>query len=58
MQGLLELKEQCLHPATNKPYLKSLRAGKDNSPEGWQVLPSLLYLCTPSLLTATIINES
>ncbi|KAJ7030602.1 stress responsive A/B barrel domain-containing protein [Mycena alexandri] len=31
---LLALKENCLHPQTNKPYLKTSYGGKNNSPEG------------------------
>lgn len=28
------LAQQCIHPETNKPYIKSLKAGRQNSPEG------------------------
>lgn len=28
------LAQQCLHPETNKPYITSLKAGRQNSPEG------------------------
>ena len=35
---MLSLKEQCLHPETKQPYLKSVVGGRDNSPEGMQVL--------------------
>jgi hypothetical protein len=31
------LKEKCLHPLSNTPYIKSLRGGQDISPEGLQV---------------------
>ncbi|KAK5628473.1 hypothetical protein RRF57_004188 [Xylaria bambusicola] len=34
--SMLALKDNCLHPATQKPYIKSLTGGKDNSPEGRQ----------------------
>ncbi|KAJ6497751.1 stress responsive A/B barrel domain-containing protein [Mycena sanguinolenta] len=34
--GMLSLKEGCLHPETQRPYIKSLTGGKDNSPEGLQ----------------------
>ena len=34
---MLALKDQCMHPSTNKPYLKTSVGGKDNSPEGIQV---------------------
>ncbi|KAF5020121.1 hypothetical protein F66182_7853 [Fusarium sp. NRRL 66182] len=30
------LKDQCIHPTTNAPYIVSLQGGKDNSPEGLQ----------------------
>ncbi|GAB1320904.1 hypothetical protein MFIFM68171_11114 [Madurella fahalii] len=32
----LALKETCLHPTSNSIYIKSLKGGKDNSPEGLQ----------------------
>ncbi|KAK3987518.1 dabb-domain-containing protein [Cladorrhinum sp. PSN332] len=32
----LALKETCVHPTSNSPYIKSLKGGKDNSPEGLQ----------------------
>ncbi|KAL2022811.1 hypothetical protein VTK56DRAFT_4627 [Thermocarpiscus australiensis] len=32
----LALKQECLHPARNEPYIRSLKGGKDNSPEGLQ----------------------
>ncbi|EOO03409.1 putative stress responsive a b barrel domain protein [Phaeoacremonium minimum UCRPA7] len=32
--GMLELKDKCLHPETNKPYLKMGIGGINNSPEG------------------------
>lgn len=28
------LAQKCLHPKTGKPYIKSLKAGRQNSPEG------------------------
>ncbi|KAJ7720801.1 hypothetical protein B0H16DRAFT_1603935 [Mycena metata] len=31
---LLALKDKCLDPQTNKPYLKAVSGGKNNSPEG------------------------
>ncbi|KAH0144988.1 hypothetical protein KCU67_g12838, partial [Aureobasidium melanogenum] len=31
---MLGLKDTCLHPQTNKPYLKSYGGGSNNSPEG------------------------
>ncbi|OCL09562.1 hypothetical protein AOQ84DRAFT_18479 [Glonium stellatum] len=33
---MLALREKCLHPSTQKPYLKSSAGGRDNSPEGHQ----------------------
>ncbi|KAG7094303.1 hypothetical protein E1B28_007905 [Marasmius oreades] len=32
----LDLKEKCIDPRTNQPYLKSVIGGLDNSPEGLQ----------------------
>ncbi|KAM0236646.1 hypothetical protein ACHAP5_009282 [Fusarium lateritium] len=32
----ISLKDQCVHPTSNKPYILSLQGGKDNSPEGMQ----------------------
>ncbi|KAI0975447.1 stress responsive A/B barrel domain-containing protein [Xylaria arbuscula] len=34
--GMLSLKDNCLHPTTQMPYIKSLTGGKDNSIEGRQ----------------------
>lgn len=34
---MLALAHTCLHPETQKPYLKSITGGKDNSIEGIQV---------------------
>jgi hypothetical protein len=33
----IDLKEQCIHPTSSKPYILSLKGGQDNSPEGLQV---------------------
>ncbi|KAF2965015.1 hypothetical protein GQX73_g8554 [Xylaria multiplex] len=33
---MLSLKDACLRDGTQKPYIKSLTGGKDNSPEGLQ----------------------
>lgn len=33
----LSLKESCIHPTKQAPYIVSLKGGKDNSPEGLQV---------------------
>ncbi|KXX82643.1 hypothetical protein MMYC01_201085 [Madurella mycetomatis] len=32
----LALRETCLHPTSNSVYIRSLKGGKDNSPEGLQ----------------------
>ncbi|KAH0494658.1 hypothetical protein TgHK011_008249 [Trichoderma gracile] len=32
----LALKDNCIHPTTNAPYITSLKGGQDNSPEGLQ----------------------
>lgn len=34
---MLGLKDNCLHPSSSKPYIKSSSGGADNSPEGIQV---------------------
>ncbi|KAI1324890.1 stress responsive A/B barrel domain-containing protein [Xylariaceae sp. FL0255] len=34
IKGMLALKDTCLHAETQKPYIKPLTGGKDNSPEG------------------------
>ncbi|CAN9458030.1 hypothetical protein GT037_005503 [Alternaria burnsii] len=31
---MLGLKDQCIHPTSQKPYIKSFSGGKNNSPEG------------------------
>ncbi|RDW60260.1 hypothetical protein BP5796_11866 [Coleophoma crateriformis] len=31
---MLALKDKCLHPTTNTPYVKMAMGGKENSPEG------------------------
>ncbi|KAB8258188.1 hypothetical protein BDV32DRAFT_126239 [Aspergillus pseudonomiae] len=33
---MLALKDNCLHPSSNKPYIKTSFGGIDNSPEGIQ----------------------
>ncbi|KAK0663012.1 putative stress responsive A/B barrel domain protein [Cercophora samala] len=32
----IALKDTCLHPTSHTPYIKSIKGGKDNSPEGLQ----------------------
>ncbi|KAH6683418.1 hypothetical protein B0J14DRAFT_613271 [Halenospora varia] len=36
MASLEALKTKCVHPDTKKSYIKSVRLGRDNSPEGFQ----------------------
>lgn len=36
-QRMLALKDSCVHPTSQKPYIKSASGGTDNSPEGIQV---------------------
>lgn len=33
---MLALKDNCIHPETKQPYVKTGKGGKDNSPEGRQ----------------------
>ncbi|PGG97904.1 hypothetical protein GX51_07078 [Blastomyces parvus] len=33
---MLALKDNCIHPTHQKPYIKTATGGKDNSPEGLQ----------------------
>ncbi|KAJ5770240.1 uncharacterized protein N7511_002291 [Penicillium nucicola] len=35
-QRMLALRENCLHPTSQKPYIKTALGGKDNSQEGMQ----------------------
>ncbi|KAK5111992.1 hypothetical protein LTR62_004526 [Meristemomyces frigidus] len=35
-ERMLALSEKCIHPTTNKPYVKSHGGGRDTSPEGNQ----------------------
>ncbi|KAL4885402.1 dabb-domain-containing protein [Aspergillus karnatakaensis] len=32
-QRVVDLRNACLHPSTQQPYIKSFRAGRNNSPE-------------------------
>jgi hypothetical protein len=34
--GLLALKQECIHPTTKQTYIKSSVGGRENSPEGHQ----------------------
>jgi hypothetical protein len=35
---MIALRENCIHPTTNKPYILDSSGGRDNSPEGHQVV--------------------
>jgi hypothetical protein len=35
---MLALRENCIHPTTKKPYILESSGGRDNSPEGHQVV--------------------
>lgn len=41
---MLALQDQCVHPTSKKPYVKSHGGGRDNSPEGHQVVATLIPL--------------
>ena len=43
---MLALREKCIHPITQKPYVKSSMGGRDNSPEGHQVGETVPLLST------------
>lgn len=52
-QGLyrmLSLKDNCIHPETKKPYLKSITGGKDNSIERLQVPHRLSLFFRPWII--------
>ncbi|KAI6384902.1 hypothetical protein MCOR23_011704 [Pyricularia oryzae] len=34
--SMVALKDKCLHPESQAPYIKSMSGGKDNSPENLQ----------------------
>lgn len=40
---MLALASACVHPTTNKAYLKSVIGGKENSVEGRQVITPAPY---------------
>ena len=40
---MMALKDTCLHPTSQKPYILSFTGGKDHSPEGAQVGISLPF---------------
>ena len=39
LSNFLGLQERCIHPETQKPYIRQVSGGRDNSPEGLQVCP-------------------
>ena len=45
-KNFLALKDTCIHPTANKPYILSVAGGKDNSSEGAQVRFPDTTLCT------------
>jgi hypothetical protein len=45
----LSLKDGCLHPTHKEAYIKSLKGGKDNSPEGLQVRRLTVHLSSSVL---------
>lgn len=46
------LSTECVHPTTKQPYVKSYGGGRDNSPEGLQVVnPPSPALSSDQLLT-------
>ncbi len=47
---MLALKDKCLHPTTNTPYVKMAMGGKENSPEGIAV--SFKQFFPPAVPTA------
>ena len=50
---MLALKDNCLHPTTKKTYVKSYGGGRDNSPEGHQVI---MVLVTSSVFAVGLIK--
>lgn len=45
---MLALKDTCIHPTTQKPYIKASSGGIDNSIEGIQVSNFLQQICLPT----------
>ncbi len=45
---LLALADDCIHPTTKKPYMKSSVGGRDNSPQGHQVVARPIVLLPES----------
>lgn len=40
IEGMRALQTKCVNPSTQKPYIKSLTGGKNNSIEAFKVYPS------------------
>ncbi|KAL2071285.1 hypothetical protein VTL71DRAFT_12520 [Oculimacula yallundae] len=40
---MLALRQKCVHPTTKEPYIVESSGGRDNSPEGHQVVLTLLF---------------
>lgn len=54
---MVGLAEKCVHPTSNKPYVKSHGGGRDNSPEGQQVVvASLAIVQTDDLADTSVIR--
>ena len=51
---MLALQDKCLHPQTKQPYVKSYGGGRDNSPEGLQVVRALVL---PHLLQTLTLEQ-
>ncbi|KAJ4297522.1 hypothetical protein N0V90_005414 [Kalmusia sp. IMI 367209] len=50
LDRLVLLEEKCIHPTSKKPYIKSFKAGANNSPEGLAVFTPCLYRDHPRLI--------
>lgn len=57
---MLALKENCIHPTSKRPYILDSSGGRDNSPEGHQVVPapSLTSTMLDSILICLLILSS
>lgn len=53
---MLHLRENCIHPTTQKPYIKASAGGKDNSIEGLQVCTRFLQQPPGSMVLLTAKN--
>jgi hypothetical protein len=45
---LLALRDNCLHATSQKPYIKAVSGGADNSPEGKQVCSQIRSSYAPA----------